>query len=201
MPQFKIDLRERFTASFGFAANNIASQVIRQNYSIPQPYINDEVVAQSKMGTPLFERFEFDYKASDGSTQKYIFEIPPMVDLSISKRINVTTINDAEVDGEIIGGGEVIESWGNESWDITFRGLLVDMDNHRMPKQQIDEVVRLFKVNNVLEVRSSKLFNSVGISQIYIKSLQFNSLEGFVDTQPFTIQAKSYVPAALEITD
>lgn len=201
MPEFRIDLRDRFIAAFGFVADNALDTILNNKYVLPQPFQEDTPVGFSKMGTPFFDQFNFEHKPTEGTQFNYKFEIPPMVDLSIAKRLNITTINDAEIDGEVIGGGEVIESWGNEAYDITFRGLLVDMDNHIRPYDQIDQLVQFFQVNGIYEARESRLFNLAKITRIYVKSLSLPALEGFVDTQPFVIQARSYVAATLEITD
>lgn len=162
--------------------------------SLPVPYQEDDVVELSKMGTPFFDKFVFR-----NGTQSYAFEIPPLVDLSREKNISVTKISNAIVDGLELGGGEVIESMGNRAWDVTFRGLLIDMDNHKRPLNQMKALNEIVKVNDVLECRDSKVFNALGIDRIYIKRLSFPPLEGFQDTQPFVIEARSYVPATVEI--
>lgn len=202
-------LANRFGAAFGNAAFNALLGGFRvdpklpaapspgtSNLSLPTPYLEDDVVEQSKMGTPFFDKFIFR-----NGTKSYQFEIPPMVDLSMGKRVTTTKINNAIVDGREIGGGEVIESMGNEAWDITFRGLLIDMDNHRRPLDQMRDLKDIVRINDVLDCRDSKVFNALGIDRIYIKSngLKFPPLEGYQDTQPFIIEARSYVPVELEI--
>lgn len=196
-------LANRFGVAFGNAARKLLldykveprqqAYPTQDNYSLPAPYIEEEEMDKSKIGTPFFDRFIFR------DTDEYKFEIPPMVDLSKDKKISVTEINNAIVDGKEIGGGEVIESMGSKAWDITFRGLLIDMDNHKRPLDQMRDLHNIFKVNAVLDCKDSKLFNALGIDKLYVKRLSFPPLEGFQDTQPFIIESRQYVPATLEI--
>ena len=82
---------------------------------------------------------------------------------------------------------------------ITIRGVLWS-DDGSYPEQDLSELLTVFRENTVLEV-SSRLFNFHSIGSIYVKSLSTPALEGFVDTQPFTIQASEIKPVKLTITE
>jgi hypothetical protein len=180
---------------FGQAFGNVIREAVLQDYkSFPRPYLTDEVADLSKLGTPFFDRFIFR-----NGTRFYKFEIPPMVDVKRGKKLSITEIDNAIVNGKEVGGGEVIESMGNKAWDITFRGLLIDMDNHRRPLDQMRDLNNMFEINDVLDCKDSKVFNALRIDRLYVRDISFPPLEGFQDTQPFIIEARQYVPATLEI--
>ena len=204
MATYKIDLASRIRSTFGFAAERAVipgfhvPPVIAQEDSNPfrvpadKLLLPDEAVKYTVMGTPLFDFFRFVYNSADGQ-QIWEPEIPPMVDLQRGKKIKVTEINQGE------GLGEVVESWGNDAWDITFRGILVDMQNHRRPDDQLRALQDFFEINEQL-ICESILFNALKIRSIYFNSkLSIQFTEGFLDTIGYTINARSYVPAELKL--
>jgi hypothetical protein len=191
---FSIEILEsRFRQAFGGA---LLDKALKNNYTVPTAYLTEEIADMSKIGTPFFDRVMF----RNGTTE-YKFEIMPMIDMSRGKRLSITKINSAIVDGREVGGGEVIESMGNEHWDITFRGLLIDMDNHQRPLTQMRDLSEICKVNDVLDCKDTRLFNVLGINKLYVKQpgLKFPPLEGIQDTQPFILETRSYAPVELEI--
>lgn len=206
MGQYTVDLATRFGSAFGAAAERVAINLLGLGYNaqtievpsapanafvVNQVYEKEEPVYYSAFGTPIYDRFVFSVNGNS-----YEFALPPLVDLEIEKRLAETTINDNDFVVDNVSGGEVIESWGNGPWDVTLRGILVDMNNHKRPLDQVAELVTLFKENTFIEA-SSKLFNAVGIKSIYIKKLSLPAMEGFLDTQAYTITARSYAPAEL----
>jgi hypothetical protein len=200
MAKYTIDIAERKVAAFGSNFfNNITDRLLGLGYVIPEGY--------EEKDEP--EIIQLDYTDANGNPISY--ELPHIVacDPQLSKSVKITTVND--ITGRVerkdnsktnfIGGGEVIESWGNKGWDLTLRGLIVDMKNHNRPFDLITDFVNAIRENTIYEVRSSNLFNALGIGRIYITNVSLPTLEGFKDTQPYVITARSYVPAVLEITD
>ena len=206
--KYVIDLRTRFGSAFGESLARIAESALGFGYQVapnipgpgspltadfivPAPPEEEEVEYMSPIGTPIYDRFNFSVNGLN-----YQFVLPPLVDLRMEKRVSVTPVNDNDFDPENISGGEVVESWGSGAWDITMRGILVDMVNHNRPLNQLKGLVEVFKENATFEV-SSRLFNAVGISNMYVKTIELPGMEGFKDTQPYVITARSYVPAEL----
>jgi hypothetical protein len=218
MPQYTIDLRTRFGNAFGESAARIAESVLGFGYQVPTKLEgtlpqNDSAFAipikvedeeaeyYSALGTPIFDRIVFSIPDANGQSRDYQLALPPLIDLRSSKRIAVTPINDNDFAVDNITGGEVVESWGNAPWDISMRGILVDMVNHKRPLDQVRQLVEVFKANSIIQVSTSRLFNTVGIRNLYITNIDLPGIEGFLDTQPYVITAKSYVPAELILND
>ncbi len=207
MPEYRIDLRSRFESAFGASLGRIAESALGFGYRVvpritdpaqlqsafvmPAPPVQDEPEYYSALGTPIYDRFVFSVTGTD-----YELLLPPMVDLSNDKRISVTPINDNDFDVDNLTGSEVVESWGNSPWQITFRGILVDMVNHARPLNQVRELVEVFKANSIVEVKSSRLFNALGIRELYITRIELPAME-HLDTQAYILHARSYVPAEL----
>lgn len=209
MPTYTIDLRTRFGTAFGEAFGRLAENVLGFGYQVPvavervpkeSPFVvtqaTDEDVPEyySALGTPIFDRVVFQYNGNS-----YEFALPPLIDLRSQKRLSVTPINDNDFDTDNLTGGEVVESWGNGAFDITFRGILVDMLNHQRPYNQLTELLEVFKANTIIQAVSRK-FLACGIRNIYITSIDLPEGD-FSDTFPYIINARSYVPAELTLTD
>ncbi len=209
MPTYTIDLRTRFGTAFGEAFGRLAENVLGFGYQVPviperapkdSPFVVSQTVDEdvpeyySALGTPIYDRVVFQYNGN-----QFEFALPPLIDLRSSKRIGITTINDNDFDTDNITGGEVIESWGNGAFEITLRGILVDMINHQRPYDQFTALLEVFKANTVMQVVSRK-FLAAGIRNIFITSIDLPEGD-FVDTLPFVINARSYAPAPLIIND
>jgi hypothetical protein len=186
MSKLSIKIAERRTVAFGASiTDRIVAQLLDQNVKI-----NDR----------LEDEDEPEVITLTSGNVEYSLPFVVGIDPALSKSVLTTTINDAEQDGEFIGGGEVVESWGNKGWDLAIRGLIIDTNNHNRPLQQILQFVNVIRQNTIYEV-TSNLFNSLDIRRIYITNVSLPTLEGFKDTQPYVIQARSYVPAIIQIND
>jgi hypothetical protein len=210
MPNYTIDLRTRFGAAFGESLGRLAENVLGFGYKVPVPnqqpaqkqsafvvtqtIDEDEPEYYSALGTPIYDRVIFQVNGTN-----YEFALPPLIDLRSDKRVSITTINDNDFDTDNLTGGEVVESWGNSPFDITFRGILVDMINHQRPYDQLTELLNVFKENAIIQAVSRK-FLAAGIRNIFITSIDLPEGD-FVDTLPFIINARSYVPAELILND
>lgn len=118
---------------------------------------------------------------------------PPLISFKRSKNLTVTTIDQGGDDSEIV------EFFSLKSYDITFKGVLVDMDEHQYPASKVKELTRFFEINDTIEI-ISPLFQDMGIDSIYFTDLSnFEPVEGFPDTVRFTIQAKSIKPEEITI--
>jgi hypothetical protein len=210
MGTFNIGIADRFGGAFGAAAQRLAITALgldyrvapnaegttaqkQNNFNIAIAGAEDEVQYFSKLGTPIFDRVVF---SEEESGLNYEFELPPLIDLELDKRLTVTSINDNDFIVANVNYGEVVESWGSSNWDITFRGILVDMDNHKRPLDQLALLLKAFVVDKPI-VATCNLFKTVGIREIITKKISLPNIEGFRDTQPFVITARSYAPAEL----
>ena len=138
----------------------------------------------SPFGTPLFDSIQVVNQNID-----YTFQYDPLVDFRRTKKITETALNNGDV---------VIETAGVEPIDITIRGVLWNPDG-TFPEQELAELIRVFEENAVLDV-VSRMFNYHQINSIYIKGLDTPALEGYPDTQPFVITARSVKAASLIIS-
>jgi Domain of unknown function (DUF6046) len=186
--KYTINIAERKAAAFGGRFfNNLTDNLLGIGYQLPEPY--EEKKDESENITLEF-----------GSNR---YDLPLIVacDFQLTKSVKTTTINEA-VDrnsGAVVGGGEVLESWGNKGWDLSIRGLIIDEQSHNRPFDLIRDFSNTVKENVIYTVQNSNLFNAIGISCIYVLNVSLPTLEGFKDTQPYVIAARSYVPAVLEL--
>lgn len=139
----------------------------------------------SRMGTPVFDIITL---TNQDAGLSYTFDILPMVDISRAKKIVETEING--------GPGEVVELISSKHWDVRLRGLLVDMQHHQFPLDQLQQLNDLFDVADTFKVES-ELLNAMGIMEVYFKDFAPQFLEGFRDTIGFTLTGKSHVPVEI----
>ena len=201
MAKYTIDITKRFEIAFGFTAARVVERAVGLDYRVPFNTSPNDLTIKSKMGTTIADRFTFVENFKNGNPNSYTLELPPLVDLRLSKKVNATPINDGDFASDALGGGEVVDAWGAQGWDITFRGILVDMDKHQRPFDQLRQLLRIVKIKDVIEIKDSAYFNLLEIKDIYITGFDLPALEAYEDTIPYTITARSYVPAELFITD
>ncbi len=208
---YQIGFRNRFQSAHGFVAQNVVAQTTdeiglggkwfyrAESMSEPEkPHPGEwslevispeQGVAMSRLGKPVFDVVTLSDEAG-GLT--YTFPLLPLLDLRRQKKI----VETAPVDGNT----EVVEYIGKGAWDITIRGILVDMDNHRYPIDQVDELESIFEPDRPLRV-SSILLNRRSIQQLYIKDIELVSQNQFPDTQGFVMSCRMYTPVELILLD
>ncbi|MEH0154680.1 DUF6046 domain-containing protein [Limibacter armeniacum] len=140
----------------------------------------------STFGTPLFDRIAL--ATSGGNT--YSFQTDPLLELQYRKKITETPVNGSE---------SVVEMSGMEAIDITIRGVLWNPDGN-YPEKELKRLLGMVKENAVLDC-SSYLLSLHGIDNLIIRSLSLPALEGYEDSQPFVISARSIKSAELEILE
>ena len=192
MANYTFDYKKRLKAAFydtKYIASGFAGDLIRGSKPKPEnnPYENSESLKVRNSGNPVFD--QIDIKSTD-SNLVYSFKYDPLLDISYSKVITETKTSK---------GRAVVEYAGISPASVTIRGVLWNPEGS-YPGEDLEELLEVFREEAVLEV-SSKLFGLHQITSIYIKSLATPALEGFEDTQPFTIQARSIEPVSLVITE
>jgi len=121
---------------------------------------------------------------------KHIYSPPLIMDFSQEKSLVETEVND---DNPII-----IERWGTKPWDISIKGLLIDMEEHNYPEDKINSLNKLWKNNTIIKVTGAQFLDK-DIASIYFKSIDFSPLVGFQDTIQFSINATSIKPVSFTL--
>lgn len=130
-----------------------------------------------------FQRLIVSY---DG--QQYEFPNEPLIGLSLSK----TIVETATVGKE--RKGTVKEYICTEDYEITIKGLCVHEDSVRRdeyPAEQVQELHRLFEINDSLEVVGNPFLELFGIRNIVLKDLELEEMAGEQGMQKFTVSAVS----------
>jgi hypothetical protein len=92
----------------------------------------------------------------------------------------------------------VIERYGTEPWEITWRGLLIDMENHNFPLQKIKEINEIFEHNGVWNV-ASEIFEAISVEAVYIRDVSVDFVEGFEDTVSYQFTMRSMKPLEYQL--
>ena len=114
-----------------------------------------------------------------------VFAPPPMVSFSKSKNLVITEIDGSDT--------EVVERYGDKSWEIKLQGVIIDMNNHQYPEAGVVKLREFFNMAEALKV-SSKLFDNLNIKSIYFTNVDISGVSGFADTIQYTLSAKSIQP-------
>jgi hypothetical protein len=214
---FTIDLLQRYSAAFGFVASRFAvaekigiktelqnvKSKLYQQYHLPDATVkqgnqvrfstkgfyskSNYCFADLALKCNNFEiqlgDFNYDIKQANSS----IFVAPPMISTSREKIIKNTTPDRGE--------GEVVENFGKRSYEISLKGLIVDMENHAYPSRQVKLLRQFFEIDDFFEVVSCQIFEDLGIHSIYLEDWDdLSGVEGFEDTMSYTLKARSAQP-------
>ncbi len=122
----------------------------------------------------------------DKQGNKTTFPNEPLVSFSLTKTI---------VETATVGKyrkGKVKEYINTEDWNITIKGLCVDIENpEKYPTKQVQLLNQLFDKNESLEVVGNKLFELFGIRNIVLKDISFDDMAGKEGIQKYEIKAVS----------
>lgn len=125
-----------------------------------------------------------------------LFPNEPLVSFSLAKTI---------VETATIGKhrkGKVKEYICTEDWQISIQGLCIDLQNKtEYPAAQVQELTQLFEKNESLEVVGNKLFTLFGITNIVLKDIHFEAMQGKESIQKYTIKAVSDTDFYAELTE
>lgn len=112
---------------------------------------------------------------------------PPMLSFKREKNIITTRIDGSDA--------VIVESFGAKEWDITLDGILVDMQHHTYPANEMRQLREMFEANTTFEVWDCDILADLGIEQIYFDKLEdLKVLEDYPDTVKFALKAKSIKP-------
>lgn len=112
---------------------------------------------------------------------------PPMLTFTRDKNIITTAVDGSDA--------VIVESFGAKAWDITMEGILIDMQHHTYPANEMRQLREMFEANTTFEVWDSDLLADLEIEQVYIEKLsELKVLEDYPDTVKFKMTLKSIKP-------
>lgn len=186
-----INIGARLKAAFGYVGATESDSLRKQKFAEENGisgsgvYVSDrtfEEIAIIKDGT---DRMFFGNMMVGNSDGNEIYAPPPMCSFSRSKNLVIT-----EIDGT---DAEVVERYGDKSWEIRMQGILVDMINHQYPKAQRIKLREFFEVPGAFAVEG-QFFDDLNIKSIYFTDVEIAGVAGYMDTVQFSLTARSIRP-------
>lgn len=194
-----INFAARMQSAFGISTVNVSSRLAAAGFG-------EVVKDESGMNIAVFtidknstfdevllyrddKEYLFAYRSiSDDYTD--VFATPPMLSLKRAKKLVVTPIDNSDI--------EVVERYGTEPWEMTWRGLLIDLDNHNFPLEKMKQINSIFEVNGVWNV-ASEILQNIGIEAVYIRDVSLDFVEGFEDTISYQFSMRSIKPLEYQL--
>jgi hypothetical protein len=192
------DFTGRITAAFGIAAaaamaaaafglNKAFNQIpgARPNVSVYLPdksKFDNVILWRDENGESIIYNFDWANLTEDVMG---VVASPPLISLKRAKKLIITPIDNSDI--------EVVERYSTEPYDIEWKGLLIDMDNHEFPKSKLEEIHNIFEHNGVWNV-SSEIMNTVGIQSLFVQDLSFEFVEGYPDTISYNFKMRAIKP-------
>jgi hypothetical protein len=175
-----IDIAERMRTAFGFTAASQRNKLATQNVEV---YVNEYSFEEFTLRSPDNQTMAFRdmVKGVDGE----VYAPPPMISFSKGKNLVLT-----EIDGS---DAEVVERYGDKSWEVKIKGVLVDMVNHQYPSAQVIKMREFFNVGAPFAVEG-QMFDDLEIKSIYFTNVEIAGVAGYEDTIQFSIDARSIKP-------
>ncbi|WP_165020135.1 DUF6046 domain-containing protein [Dysgonomonas sp. ZJ279] len=187
------DFAGRYSTAFGFTPGHISNALIEAgfNRAIKQHHDTnfkasvyvfdnnthfDEVMLYNDSEEYLFAYRELAEEYSQ------VFATPPILSLRRAKNLIITPLDNSDI--------EVIERYSTEPYQITFKGLLIDMEDHNFPLDKLETLNKIFEVNSIWKV-SSEILAAVGVDSIIIQDINIEFVEGYEDTIAYTFVARA----------
>ncbi|MNE84905.1 hypothetical protein D3C80_1818490 [compost metagenome] len=89
---------------------------------------------------------------------------------------------------------DVVERYGTKSWEISIKGILIDMVNHNYPSQKVRQLREFFEYNRPFGVEG-QIWDDLNIRSIYFSDTEIGGIPGYADTIQFDLTARSIKPA------
>lgn len=186
-----IDLGARLKTAFGFTTPNESSTLEALGFNKKNEISGSGVFVKNNYS---FEKltlkgngFDLTFGAMMNTPELSpdTFAPPPMISWKKGKNITITPIDGTDA--------EVVERYGDKSWEIKIQGLLIDMVNHNYPSSQVKLLRELFEVPAPFGVEA-EIFDDLGIKSIYFTDAEFAGVAGYEDTIQYTLEARSIKP-------
>lgn len=195
-----IDLSARYKGAFGFVSATVSSRLTDKRYGdvvkttegygldvfVHGESTFDEVTLYDKVGG---NEYHFGYSSLDTENAK-MFATPPMLNLQRAKRLVESDVDNSDI--------IVVERFNTNPWEITWQGLLIDLDNHQFPIDKLKTFNEIFEVNSIWKV-ASEILNAVGVEALYIRDIKVNFVEGFEDTIAYTLTTRAIKPLEYQL--
>lgn len=178
MAEYRVEVNRRFTGAFPSVGLPVYFGAFQsERYGLPDGLPESESYGTSPLGTPLWDAITVRVLSTG---LEYTFPNDPLIDAYLRKK---------ETQTEVFGGKSVIESAGLKATQFRLRGVLWE-DNGSYPEEQLSELLEVFLEDTELEVVSSRYFNYLGITNLFISDLSMRAVEGYSDSQGFVISAR-----------
>lgn len=188
-----IDIGARLQAAFGFVYNQQSSRLKTLGFAKELAGVSVFVQSDGSFeeltitGNGQNIRFAYDPLFAGSN----IFGPPPMVSFHKAKNLTITEIDGADA--------EVVERYGDRSWEIKIQALLIDMQEHQFPRNKIETIRRIFDNPAPFEIQG-EIFDALNIRSIYFTDIDISGVAGFEDTMSCTLDARSIKPVEFHLT-
>lgn len=133
------------------------------------------------LGSQYFQTLKVSYKG-----EQFVFPNEPLISMSLAK----TIVETATVGKE--RKGTVKEYINTEDYVLNIRGVCVNQDYpDEYPTEQVQELQRLFEINDSVEVMNNLFLELFGIKNLVLKNIEWNEMAGQQGLQVYTVNAVS----------
>jgi hypothetical protein len=159
--------------------------------AFPEWFKNNKTISvlpslKNIFGSQLLGKKYFLTLSVKSDTETFHFPNEPLVSLSLRK-----TIVETATVGEY-RKGTVKEYINTEDYNITIRGVCINQDDDEAyPFDDVDNLNKMFAINEALEVVKNPFFELFGIRKIVLKDISFDEMMGQPNLQKYTITAVS----------
>jgi hypothetical protein len=189
----KFNFTDRYQSAFGFIPNQISQTLAATGWERALAQRRD---SNFQASVYVFDKnTHFDEIKLYNDTEEYlfayrelaeeyssVFATPPIISLKRSKKLIITPIDNSDI--------EVIERFNTEPYQISFKGLLIDMEEHQFPLDKLEKLNRIFEVNSIWKV-SSEILAAVNVLSLVIQDMNVEFVEGYEDTIAYNISARA----------
>ena len=159
--------------------------------AFPEWFKNNKTISvlpslKNVFGSQLLGKKYFLTLSVKSDTDTFHFPNEPLVSLSLRKTI---------VETATVGPyrkGTVKEFINTEDYNITIRGVCINQeDDEAYPFDEVDNLNKMFAVNEALSIVNNPFFTLFGIGKIFLTSIDFDEMMGQPNLQKYTITAVS----------
>lgn len=135
------------------------------------------------LGRPYFQTLKVSYNG-----EQFVFPNEPLISLGLTK----TIVETATVGKE--RKGTVKEYICTEDYTLSIKGICVNEnpeDRDKYPAEQVQELQRLFEINDSVNVENNPFLELFGIRRLVFKSIDWDEMAGQQGLQKYSITAVS----------
>jgi hypothetical protein len=186
-----------------FAAGQRLNELVNTNVPANKQYQGIQTIPlpetsiQSVLGTPIYEQITLNVPAivSNGvvtaPASTYTFPDWPLFDITPHWMVVKKNVQNG-------GVGTVKEFIGQDDFDITIRGFLINYASQDYPEDLLTALWQVINCKQSIGI-TSRVFNLLDIHNIVILDAKFPGVEGYMNMQPFELTCVSDTPIELLI--